>query len=135
MQYEKSDNVKALREIVPHLDGSSPCGMKATWKLPEGTSEAWAIWADADDVSVTKARVSAGSRFPIHVHDEVEVLIVYRGRLRYVSATRERVLLPGACIRIEPGRAHEVEAVGHSDAYVLAIHVPAGKGLPENERR
>ena len=129
MQHQQSENVRALREIIPFLEGS-PCGPKATWALPEGKTEAWAIWRDGNAVSITKARISAGATFPIHTHGEVEIMVVYRGSLRYKSALIERVVLEGQCVKVEPGKPHQVTATGDADCYLILVHVPAGEGLP-----
>ncbi len=125
-----SGNIRALRQIVPRLEGS-PCGPKAVWVLPEGTSEAWSVWRDGNAVSVAKARVSAGSRFPIHLHGEDECLIVYRGIMGIDVGDGEQLLKPGEGIHIPKGVAHQVRSVGNDDLCLVVVHVPFGKGMPE----
>lgn len=133
MSVEFSENILKLQEIVPNLS-TSPCGPKATWELPEGTSEAWGIWADGKDVSVTKARLPAGSAFPIHVHREDEHLIVYRGVLGIrFDEENELVITTGRGIHVPPGKAHSVRSIGPETLLLMVIHVPAGKGLPHGK--
>lgn len=133
MSVEFSENIRRLQEIVPNLS-TTPCGPKATWQLPEGTSEAWAIWRDGDEVSVVKSRLTAGSAFPVHVHNEDEHIIVYSGALGIrLHGDVEQVITAGSGIHIPPGKAHEARAIGPEDLYLVVIHVPAGEGLPNGK--
>lgn len=133
IEIDVSENIRRLQEIVPNLS-TSPCGPKATWNLPEGTSEAWGIWRDGNDVSVTKARLQPGARFPIHVHKEDEHLIVYRGALGITfEEGAELVVTEGRGVYIPPGKAHSVRAIGPSELLLVVIHVPAGEGLPHGK--
>lgn len=119
-----SANMVRLEELEAKFDSDPFSELPVTqWELEGQIVKAWSLLVRRGVVSVVKSFVPAGCVFPIHSHQEVEVLVVYEGKARYRSSTPvERILLPGDCVRILPGTAHEFEGV--EDTWVIGITVP-----------
>lgn len=76
-------------------------------------------------VAVQKAFMSKGTVFPRHVHGEVEVLIIYEGRLEFDG--REYCI--AEVIHIPEGQEHTIKAL--EDTWMVAITIPASSAYPD----
>lgn len=81
-------------------------------------------------VAVQKARLTPGAEFPLHLHNEIEHLILYKGDLTINFSNGERVnMILGDHCKIIPGEAHSCYTKG--GAWLIAITIPASEGYPD----
>lgn len=78
-------------------------------------------------IAVQKAFMSQGSVFPMHLHGEVEILIIYEGKIE----TKGKVFGRGDIARIENGEEHTITAL--EDTWMVAITIPASSAYPKSE--
>jgi len=84
-------------------------------------------------VAVQDCFITPGGIFPNHIHEEVEYLIVYSGRVRVVFLDKPPVELGvGDFYRAESGEVHGLE--GLEKSWLIGVTIPAAKGYPDGRR-
>jgi len=106
------------------------------YEVENGVAFGFNLW-NIKKVAIQRAFMSRGAVFPTHQHDEVEILIVYEGKLsvnkehaRECSNVNE--LQVGQCVRFSSGESHSVTAL--ENTHMIAITIPAAEGYPEDEK-
>lgn len=77
--------------------------------------------------AVQKAFMSKGTVFPAHVHEEIEYLLIYEGKLELDGKQYDT----GEVIRIAPGQEHIVKAL--EDTWMIGVTIPASTAYPDAE--
>lgn len=121
-----SQNLKRLKELVESVTPHGPYCVE--YKIDRGTCLGTGL-LKKPDVSVQDAFMSKGSLFSIHQHESIEILTVYRGRLRVGTSDNDSFLSAGQTLSLPRGVLHEVEAI--EDTWMIGITVPAEKGYPD----
>jgi quercetin dioxygenase-like cupin family protein len=129
-------NLDVLRELtarLPSLNDLLGRGGTYTNYAVEGGSEAECVGMSIlnnGSVAVQDSFMTKGTIFPHHTQEEIEHLIVYKGRLLvHVAGVPDIVLEAGGHVRFNPNVSHGVEAL--EKTWLIAITVPAGKGYPK----
>ena len=73
-------------------------------------------------MTLARIYIGKGGRVPEHTHENEQMTILLEGRLRFVIAGQERVIVPGQMIQTPPNLPHWVEAI--EDVVALDIFVP-----------
>jgi len=98
-------------------------------EMEHGTSLSWNL-LNQSEISCGRWFLSAGSRFPIHVHNEREWLIIYKGSLFVkIGENDEYRLTPGMSCTIEPKIPHFSRTI--EDCWYLAIVIPSSEDWPK----
>lgn len=79
-------------------------------------------------VAVQRAFMNKGASFPIHLHNQIEWIIVTRGHLINDTEGIISHLKDGDGIRIQKDQSHFIEAV--EDTWMIGITIPASEGYP-----
>jgi mannose-6-phosphate isomerase-like protein (cupin superfamily) len=79
-------------------------------------------------VAVQRSFLSKGAKFPIHLHNQVEWLIVSSGYIINDTEGEITHIKDSEGIKIERGKSHCVEAV--EDTWLIGITIPASEGYP-----
>lgn len=89
------------------------------------------------EISVAKFFVSKGAIFPKHYHDEIEYLIVFKGKITVCymdnndNITKEITLNVGDCACIKSKQMHTHKSM--EDTWAIAITVPREHGFPHHD--
>lgn len=126
-----SENIKRLREITPLMDFSNLISVNSTpfvkLNMIEGDSFMIGLHKEKD-IAVAREFASAGTKFPVHFHEELEYIIVYKGSVEIGIDNGKIILNKGDFIRFEEGKTHS--AFFLEDTWFLAITIPASKDWP-----
>jgi len=104
------------------------------WESTEGKQIiAWAL-KKVPAVAVADSFLPKGVEFPIHKHEEAEVLICYEGRADCIVRCDEAgevviPLVPGRHVSILPRVPHCIKT--KEDTRFIAVTVPASEGFPD----
>ena len=79
-------------------------------------------------VAVQLAIMSKGAKFPFHVHEADEHLIVYKGSMAVSFEDKCVTLYPGDAQKISAGVQHRV--VAPEECRMIGITIPADMGYP-----
>jgi quercetin dioxygenase-like cupin family protein len=123
-------NVKRLAEMVASIgEPVGECGLDPPKIFPVegGEARVWVLFEN-DHVSIAKAFLSPGARFPEHTHGAMEFIVVYEGEAWYHSADHQKRMKPGVCVSVLAGKAHRVEA-GPEGAWFSVTTVPREEAL------
>lgn len=126
-----SENIKKLREITPLMDFSNLISVNTTpfVKLNMIEGESFMIGLHKEkDVAVAREFAAAGTKFPEHFHEELEYIIVYKGKVEISLNGDKSILNKGDFIRFVEGRSHSAYFI--EDTWFLAITIPASKDWP-----
>lgn len=118
-----TDSLPLLRDMIK----SKSCNF-IEYKIEKGTCFGVGL-ARNDEVAVQQAFMSKGSIFSKHRHDVVEIVVLYRGRLKYTGDDGDGVIEVGGDKRFEAGSTHEIEAL--EDSWIIGITIPPSPGYPE----
>jgi len=97
-------------------------------KLPQGLAYSVGLFKD-DSVAIARTRASADAIVPLHVHDEWENLIVYKGEL--ILTIDERDIILNETRRgyyIKPNAPHSAKFTVETE--FIAITIPAAEEWP-----
>jgi mannose-6-phosphate isomerase-like protein (cupin superfamily) len=124
----KSANIRRLIELEQRFDKDHA----VIWEFEGKQVKAWSL-KNIPEVAVAEAVLPAGVEFPIHKHDESEILICFSGRADCVvqcGADGEAIvpLTPGKCVYLLPKVAHCIRA--KEETRFIAVTVPAAPGFP-----
>jgi quercetin dioxygenase-like cupin family protein len=131
-----STSLTRLRELTPCLPALGDMARDlylpvVQYEIPGGVALSTCLLGLAD-IAVQDCRMPAGSRFPDHVHETKEIIVVYEGELRVTFGERETVLRRGDVVYFIPGQPHTAEAI--TDVRCVGITVPAEPGYPKPGR-
>jgi len=97
-------------------------------KMTCGTSISWSLLSQPG-ISCARWYNSNGTEFPVHVHEQREWLVVYKGSVFMTIEGQDEVrLLPGMSVTISPNTKHSCRFV--EDCWYLAITVPKSEDFP-----
>lgn len=72
-----------------------------------------------EKLTVAFVRLTAGSRVPVHQHENEQVCVVVSGKLVFFAEDRKYELYAGDTLVVPPNVPHSVEAIEDSIAYDL----------------
>jgi quercetin dioxygenase-like cupin family protein len=70
-------------------------------------------------MTIARVFLRAGSAVPRHSHENEQVTVLEKGRLKFVFDDREETIGAGECMQIAPNAPHSVEALEDSEAFDL----------------
>jgi quercetin dioxygenase-like cupin family protein len=79
-------------------------------------------------IAVQRSFMNKGAKFPIHLHNQIEWIIVSRGHLINDTEGVITELKDGDGVKIERGHSHCIEAI--TDTWLIGITIPASEGYP-----
>ncbi|MBW1812510.1 MAG: cupin domain-containing protein [Deltaproteobacteria bacterium] len=130
---ELPKNLIQLKKLTEALDfaqvvrpDSAP-GIKE-FSVAGGTSYMVGLFKDKI-MAVSRVYSSAGVEFPVHMHDEWELIIVYQGELHLKVEGKIIILKEKEFYYLKPGTSHG--AYYPVDSWVLCITMPASEDFPE----
>ena len=119
-----SANMVRLEELEARFNSDPFSDLPMTeWDFIGGVVRAWTLLSRRGIVSVVKVFLPSGALFPLHSHDETEVLVLYEGKAQHKSVLpEEKIMTPGDCVQLLPGVTHQMEAL--EDTWLVAVTVP-----------
>mgnify|MGYP003318166439 FL=1 len=72
-----------------------------------------------DSLTLAQVYLKRGAHVPLHVHDEEQMVYVLKGRVRWLVAGQEMVVIQGEVLRVQTGVMHQAEA--HEDPFQNSI--------------
>lgn len=105
-------------EITPYIE----------YAVEKGTAIGFAILYK-DEISGQEAFMSKGTLFPFHIHDALEILIPYEGKLLVRKGDEEIEVNVGDTITFKQGESHCVTAL--EDTWMVGITIPSSDGYPK----
>ena len=121
--------MRRLEELTVKLSGI-PNGVKGCvqYNVEHGIAFGFSC-LDDPKVSVQKAVMSKGAKFPTHTHYEHEWLIVYDGEIAvYVDGECVKIGRAGSVL-LKPGIPHSVDAL--EDTWMIGVTIPPTTGYPK----
>lgn len=129
---EYQQNVQKLSGMVARMGSSdSPCGPPKVFKAEGGEARVWKLYED-DDVSIVKSSITPNTFFPIHKHDTVEHIVLFRGSAYMIQGELEIPFRVGEVITVCPETPHGVKS-GADGAWFSVTTVPREEGLVDGE--
>ena len=107
---------------------SLPMVAMAEYRLPNGLNCVGTALLFEPNVAVQRSFMPKDARFPKHVHEEVEHLIIYYGELQITVGDEKRIFKAGEHVNFDPHVVHEVLAL--TDCWVIGITIPHSSGYP-----
>lgn len=130
-----NNNLAYLRELTEQLPDLSAMIKEGGGKVIEydvvGTCIGFCLHKEAG-VAVQRVFMSKGTTFNEHVHDESEVMTVYKGKLVFDCKKGFVEVEAGQSISFVPGEYHSAEAA--QDTWLIATTVPADPGYPDGSK-
>jgi len=128
-----ANNLSKLRELTHNLPFPKETGQKTQGfkehEIECGTSLSWNL-LNQPEIACGRWFLSAGSKFPVHAHNEREWIIVYKGSIYLnIENKEERRLTVGMSCVIEPGVSHFARTI--EDCWYLAIVIPSSEDWPQ----
>ncbi len=80
------------------------------------------------DVAIQLVSISKGTVVPEHIHKEIEIGIVYKGKAILDYGCDKKECVTGNHVHFEPNEPHSFVML--EDTLMVFITVPAGKGYP-----
>jgi quercetin dioxygenase-like cupin family protein len=78
-----------------------------------------------DRITIARVYLLAGSTVPRHSHENEQVTVLEKGRLRFVFDGREETIEAGECMQIPSHAPHSVDALEDSEGYDLFAPIRA----------
>jgi quercetin dioxygenase-like cupin family protein len=127
----KMDHLEKLQELTPKLkDYRIPGHSKEYVEFTDAKgfkiAESWKLLV-TPAISVAHTHLFIGGVFPKHDHEELECVVVYRGRVRVKLEGRSFERGVGS-FYFRPGESHEVIAI--EDTWLITTAIPAAEGYP-----
>jgi quercetin dioxygenase-like cupin family protein len=128
------DNIKKLEFLTDQLLDHVPIKVEKPgfieYDTIKGCSVAFAL-KNRPNCAVADCRMTKGTYFDWHAHNECEILVVFEGELMvYVQDKDELIVKDSEVVRFAPGIVHKVEAITDL-VKLIAITVPASVVYPE----
>ena len=126
-------NLLRLREITRAIEFSGIVHQKSDQEIIElemnhGTGYMVGLYK-TPAIGVARNYASAGCEFPLHSHEEWELLLVYKGEMRLTVEGKTITLKEKGFHYILPGHQHE--AYFPKESWFLAITMPASESWPK----
>jgi quercetin dioxygenase-like cupin family protein len=80
------------------------------------------------DVAIANTFLQKGCKYPLHKHNQIECLGVYKGEMNLVLEGKDNILKQGDIICIKPNERHSAYAI--QDTYLWAVTMPAAYEFP-----
>lgn len=141
----ESSNLKELKKLVPSLSelvyGNKKPGF-IEYKVKSGTCIGFGLHKE-DLISVQRNFISNGAQFPRHSHEEVEYLIIYKGKLETYSEDDNLyciksgkagkykspiILESGDGVFFQSNVCHH--SIALEDTWLIGITIPSQEGYP-----
>lgn len=84
-----------------------------------------------NDCAILKLFISAGTVFPVHIHNEYEYIIIVDGEGDYTIDGDTKPFKPLDCVVLKPGQLHTWYY--RTNTRQICITIPASKGFPHGE--
>jgi quercetin dioxygenase-like cupin family protein len=81
-------------------------------------------------VAIQDSFMKAGTLFPLHAHDVIEIIVVYDGEAECVSDSVTH-LTKGDVIKFEVNSLHTCKAI--TDSHIIGITIPSSPNYPRDE--
>ena len=72
-----------------------------------------------DSLTLAQVYLKRGAHVPLHVDDEEQMVYVLKGRVRWLVAGQEMVVIQGEVLRVPSGVMHQAEAL--DDTFQISI--------------
>lgn len=126
------NNEQALNEMIERFELSEhliKTNSGVRMESPMGDMEGYKLYIDHDnDTGVHRWIVPKGMTFPVHSHDNIEIVIVYKGCYEVQLKDKVILLKKGDIIRFNIDEDHFVKAL--EDTLVITVTIPVSKGFP-----
>jgi mannose-6-phosphate isomerase-like protein (cupin superfamily) len=83
----------------------------------------------SDVCAVQYASLQPNTLFPIHSHQEIEVLVIVKGAGEVITGSGAMPLSTGACVTTRPGDVHGFRAITYVE--LVGITIPASTSYPK----
>lgn len=70
-------------------------------------------------MTIARVFLRAGSAVPRHSHENEQVSVVEKGKLKFIFDDHEVIVPAGECMQIKPNAPHRVEAIEETEGYDL----------------
>ena len=132
-----SPNLMVLREITPILtkfvQDSDKSSDMINYDIDEGTALGFGVFNDGN-IAIQRAFMSKDGVFPIHKHEELEILIVYSGKLEVsFHETKDKLIKAPGIVYFNPGEVHCVRAL--EDSWMIGLTIPTAEGYPDGRQQ
>ena len=82
------------------------------------------------NIAIQDVFISKDTVFPVHLHEEIEILIVYEGMIT-VEIQQIETYMRGDIVKFKPNTLHTVRAV--VDCHLIGITIPSSPDYPKGE--
>jgi len=128
-----NENLQRLRELTHKLTTYKEIPQFVYDKsvevdLEKGHCTGWKVLVE-EDMGVHKWFMTAGSEFPNHKHECMELLVVYKGHMSVIVDGERYKLGRGDSLKIEAGKEHAL--IYEEDTWALTITIPLEEGFPK----
>jgi len=128
-----SKNLEILRAMVDNLPPFPECkdikGDVKLYDMKEGDCEGIRLFQEDNIINVSRWKSSKGTLFPRHIHDSVEVIIVYKGSMNLTLGDGfRRNIVVGDHAYIPPKTTHKAHFP--DDCEYVTITIPPAEGFP-----
>ncbi len=130
-EYEPSEGIKQLRKDIETMDFSqisNSFGRMLELNVAPGIGHAVGLMKESN-IAVAKTKLSPGSVFPKHVHDEWEMFLVYSGEMDIHLESKIIKLKPKQAYYLLPKTPHAVST--ETGVELLSITIPGSVDWPE----
>lgn len=117
---------KDLTEIIAVMEGDT-----VVYDTLKGTCVGVALM-NFPDAAVQRAYMPKGSIIREHCHDEWELIVVYKGKLKCFRESKTTIIKIRQFIVFPNGELHTVEAL--EDTRMVGITIPASAGYPRTAK-
>jgi len=129
---EMKRNLERLKQLngalAEEIEVVAPPSSLSELNLPRGHGFAWGL-LKSSRCAVAKVFLSAGAVFPLHLHTEWEMLLVYEGEVVLEVEGERRAMGMRDMAMIEPGMHHALPEV-IQNTYLLAVTIPPAACFP-----
>jgi len=125
------DNLDRLDEIskTMNLISKDISDGYVKFECEGGDCETWHIFNDTNQISILKAHLPKGCKFPVHPHlDSNEIIVIYRGQISVKIDDEVHILSVGESYFIPKNKLHEHYAI--EDSWVIGITIPSDISYP-----
>lgn len=130
---DEESNLEKLRKLTAKLPVLGPSSYKELtpgkidYQVLRGRCTGMAL-LNIPEVAVQRVCLEASTVFPEHSHNEIEVIVIYKGEGLHITPGMKSRVTAGESYISRPGELHEFRAV--TDCELIAITIPASAGYP-----
>lgn len=128
---ELTEELPAIPKLEQFIHNTGDKGKYIEYKADSGTAIGFnLLWQTR--VAVQKTFLSANTIFPRHMHEGIELIIVFEGLLEVECEGGElKVLDVGDVIQIKEKIPHHARSI--KDSWLIVITIPADKDFPKDK--